>query len=103
MRLGVVEHGGRGQAIHDDETLARYVESLAAYPVYKGMQAEGLDWAECFTDAARARRDKSTIVRLSQAGDATGVTRIHASSSANVAAPSMGPRAVTWRLPAALA
>jgi histidinol phosphatase-like PHP family hydrolase len=57
VTLGVVEHGGRGQTIGDDEALARYVETLEAYPVYKGMQAEGLDWAQCFSETARARLD----------------------------------------------
>ena len=55
--LGMVEHGGRGQALHDDETLTRYVHELAPYPVYKGMQAEGLDWAACFSEAALAGLD----------------------------------------------
>lgn len=57
VTLGVVEHGGRGQAISDDESLARYVASLEGYPVYKGMQAEGLDWADCFSEEARAGLD----------------------------------------------
>jgi hypothetical protein len=52
VTLGVVEHGGRGQTIGDDEAMARYVTELAPYPVYKGIQAEGLDWAACFSEAA---------------------------------------------------
>lgn len=57
VTLGVVEHGGRGQAIEDDDALVRYVDELAAYPVYRGIQAEGLDWAACFSEAALARLD----------------------------------------------
>ena len=57
VMLGIVEHGGRGQAIGDDDSLIRYVEELEAYPVYKGIQAEGLDWAECFSEAALSRLD----------------------------------------------
>jgi len=57
VTLGVVEHGGRGQAIRDDKTLDSYVESLEGSPVYKGMQAEGLDWPACFTVEAVARLD----------------------------------------------
>lgn len=52
--LGVVEHGGRGEALHDDATLRRYVEEMAPYPVYVGMQAEGLDWDHCFSESVRA-------------------------------------------------
>jgi hypothetical protein len=57
VTLGVVEHGGRGETIDDDGSLARYVEALEGHPVYVGMQAEGLDWAECFSKAALARLD----------------------------------------------
>jgi histidinol phosphatase-like PHP family hydrolase len=57
VRLGVVEHGGRGEALHDDGTLRRYVAEMAPHPVYVGIQAEGLDWDRCFSDAARAELD----------------------------------------------
>jgi histidinol phosphatase-like PHP family hydrolase len=57
VTLGVVDHGGRGQVLDGDEALARYVGELEEYPVYKGMQAEGLDWTECFTPRALARLD----------------------------------------------
>jgi histidinol phosphatase-like PHP family hydrolase len=57
VRLGVVEHGGRGEALHDDETLRRYVEETAPYPVYVGIQAEGMDWDRCFSESARAGLD----------------------------------------------
>jgi len=57
VTLGVVEHGGHGQALHDDDSLLRYVDSMEGSPVYKGMQAEGLDWTSCFTVEAVARLD----------------------------------------------
>lgn len=57
VRLGVVEHGGRGQPLHDDHSLRRYVEEMALHPVYVGIQAEGLDWDECFSAAARGELD----------------------------------------------
>jgi len=57
VKLGIVEHGGRGQEIGDDDALMRYVESLEAYPVHKGMQAEGLDWMVCFSKEAISRLD----------------------------------------------
>ena len=49
VTLGIVEHGGHGQLIDSDNALLRYIERLQEYPVYKGIQAEGLDWAECFS------------------------------------------------------
>ena len=48
-KVGIVEHAGFGQSIGDDKALKRYVEKLAPYPVYKGIQAEGRDWPNAFT------------------------------------------------------
>jgi histidinol phosphatase-like PHP family hydrolase len=52
-----VEHGGHGEPLHDDETLRCYVEEMASYPVYVGIQAEGLDWDDCFSERARGELD----------------------------------------------
>jgi histidinol phosphatase-like PHP family hydrolase len=57
VTLGVVEHGGRGQPIDDDASMDRYVQELAPYKVYRGIQAEGLDWAACFSEDALAGLD----------------------------------------------
>jgi histidinol phosphatase-like PHP family hydrolase len=57
VKLGVVEHGGHGQPLDNDEALRRYVAKLAGYPVYKGMQAEGLDWMKCFSKEVVAQLD----------------------------------------------
>lgn len=57
VAFGVVEHGGKGQALHDDATLLRYVEALEGRAEHAGMQAEGLDWMECFSADAVARLD----------------------------------------------
>jgi hypothetical protein len=57
VKLGIVEHAGAGQRIGDDEALSRYVEMLDPYPVYKGIQAEGQDWAADFSPSALARLD----------------------------------------------
>jgi hypothetical protein len=57
VRFGIVEHGGYGQPIADDEALTRYVQSLQPHPVFKGIQAEGLDWMECFTEPCFAQLD----------------------------------------------
>jgi len=57
VKLGVVEHGGFDQPIRNDEDLKRYIATLAAQPVYKGMQAEGLDWMKCFSKEVVAQLD----------------------------------------------
>jgi len=49
VTLGIVEHGGRGWLIDSDNALLRYIEGLEEYPVYRGIQAEGVDWAACFS------------------------------------------------------
>lgn len=57
VAFGLVEHGGRGRALHDDASLLGYVDTLAGRAAYTGMQAEGLDWMECFSAEAVARLD----------------------------------------------
>lgn len=57
VAFGLVEHGGRGQALGDDASLGRYVEALQGKAALIGMQAEGLDWMACFSAAAVARLD----------------------------------------------
>lgn len=56
-KIGVVEHAGFGQAISNDEDLIRYVERLASFPVYKGIQAEGRDWPQAFSEEALTHLD----------------------------------------------
>lgn len=55
--IGIVEHGGVGQVLSDDEALLRYVETLRDQAVYVGMQAEGADWMGCFSAGAVAQLD----------------------------------------------
>jgi len=57
VRFGLVEHGGRGQALHDDASLLEYIRRLEGQAALIGMQAEGLDWMGCFSTAAVARLD----------------------------------------------
>jgi len=62
VKFGIVEHGGktvhryRGLLSSDDD-LKRYLAKLDGKPVYKGIQAEGLDWMECFSKPMIARLD----------------------------------------------
>ena len=57
VTFGIVEHGGPGQTVGDDEALRRYVRSLDPHPVRKGLQAEGLDWMTCFSKEALPQLD----------------------------------------------
>jgi len=57
VRFGIVEHGGCGQTLSDDEDLRRYIKKLEDHDVFKGMQAEGRDWMKRFSGEAVARLD----------------------------------------------
>jgi len=57
VAFGLVEHGGVGQALRDDASLAAYVQRLEGCAGYTGMQAEGLDWMACFSPDVVARLD----------------------------------------------
>jgi histidinol phosphatase-like PHP family hydrolase len=56
-KLGIVEHGGFSQPLSSDDTLISYIKMLSEFPVYKGIQAEGLDWMRCFSKEAVAKLD----------------------------------------------
>jgi histidinol phosphatase-like PHP family hydrolase len=63
VRFGVVEHAGnrndhryRGLLANDDD-LSRYLQRLEGKPCLKGIQAEGLDWMQCFSPRMVARLD----------------------------------------------
>jgi len=62
VRFGVVEHAGTKENIYpvvlsNDEELGRYLAMLEGKPVFKGVQAEWIDWPSCFSPAMLARLD----------------------------------------------
>jgi histidinol phosphatase-like PHP family hydrolase len=62
VKFGIVEHAGTKEnrypnLISDDEGMKRYVAMLAGKPVYRGIQAEGLDWPTCFSKEVVAQLD----------------------------------------------
>jgi len=62
VRFGIVEHAGRPELgyrgmLTRDEDLRRYLDMLAGKPVYRGIQAEGLDWMDCFSPRLVAELD----------------------------------------------
>ncbi len=57
VKLGIVEHGGFGEAIGSDSDLKRHIQRLSALPVYKGIQAEGHNWMNCFSKEAVCELD----------------------------------------------
>ncbi len=62
VTFGVVEHAGTKEnkypvVLSNDEELGRYLAMLEGKGVYRGVQAEWLDWATCFSTKALARLD----------------------------------------------
>jgi histidinol phosphatase-like PHP family hydrolase len=62
IQLGIVEHAGTKEnqypvVLSNDEELGAYLAMLEGKPVYKGVQAEWIDWAGCFSPEALARLD----------------------------------------------
>jgi len=54
VKFGIVEHAGTKEnrypgLLSSDEDLKRYIAMLEGKPVFKGVQAEGLDWPTCFS------------------------------------------------------
>lgn len=62
VKFGIVEHAGRKEnkypiILSSDEELRQYIASLEGKPVYKGVQAEWLDWMTCFSKEVVAQLD----------------------------------------------
>jgi hypothetical protein len=57
VRFGVLGEGGCAGDIHDDKTLAAFLDSLEGLPVWRGLQVYGFDWANCLSRANRERLD----------------------------------------------
>lgn len=62
VKLGIVEHAGTKEnkypvVLSNDDELLKYVRMLEGKPVFKGLQAEWIDWAKCFSAEALAKLD----------------------------------------------
>ena len=62
VTFGIVEHAGTTEnkypvVLSNDEELGRYLAMLEGRPVYRGVQAEWLDWSSCFSPKTLARLD----------------------------------------------
>jgi hypothetical protein len=57
VKLGLLQHGGVKQAMSNDDQLRAWVRSLEGKPVFKGMQAEGVNWMSAFSKRAVAELD----------------------------------------------
>jgi len=60
--FGIVEHAGAKEndypvMLSNDEELKRYLQMLEDKPVYRGVQAEWIDWSSCFSKKMLARLD----------------------------------------------
>ena len=62
VKFGILEHAGKKENLYrniltNDQELEQWIAKLEGKPVYKGIQAEWLDWMTCFSKAAVARLD----------------------------------------------
>jgi len=62
VKFGIVEHAGTREnkypiILSNDRELKDYIASLEGKPVYKGIQAEWLDWTTCFSKEVVAQLD----------------------------------------------
>jgi len=62
VKFGIVEHAGTKEneyptVLSNDAELGRYLAMLEGKPVYRGIQAEWIDWAGCFSREMLARLD----------------------------------------------
>jgi len=62
VKFGIVEHAGTKEnkypvVLSNDAELSAYIASLEGKPVYKGIQAEWIDWMSCFSRDVLARLD----------------------------------------------
>lgn len=57
VHLGVLGEGGCRGEIHDDTTLAAFIDSLTDQPVWRGLQVYGFEWRNCLSKANLDRLD----------------------------------------------
>jgi histidinol phosphatase-like PHP family hydrolase len=62
VKFGIVEHAGTKEndypiVLSNDEELNRYLDMLAGKPVFRGVQAEWIDWTSGFSTKALAKLD----------------------------------------------
>jgi histidinol phosphatase-like PHP family hydrolase len=62
VKFGIVEHAGTKEnkypvVLSNDAELQRYLAMLEGKPVYKGVQAEWIDWMGCFSPAVLGQLD----------------------------------------------
>ncbi len=57
VKLGLAQHGGCHDPMNNDAELRKYLSGVVSQPVFKGMQADGDDWMNCFSKEAVAELD----------------------------------------------
>lgn len=62
VKFGIVEHAGTKENVYptvlgNDTELSAYLDKLEGQPVFKGVQAEWIDWMGCFSKKVLARLD----------------------------------------------
>ncbi|MGE5644600.1 MAG: hypothetical protein ACM336_02290 [Acidobacteriota bacterium] len=57
VKFGVLAEGGCAGEIHDDATLAAFLDKFQGQPVYRGLQVYGFEWRKCLSKDNLARLD----------------------------------------------
>jgi hypothetical protein len=57
VRLGILGEGGCAGEIHDDRTLAVFLDRVSDQPVWRGLQVYGFEWQRCLSKANLDRLD----------------------------------------------
>jgi hypothetical protein len=57
VRFGILAEGGCRGDIHDNATLAAFLDSVKGLPVYSGLQVYGFDWPQCLSKENLSRLD----------------------------------------------
>ena len=62
VKLGLVQHAGvkddpSSERVSNDDELKVWIQSLEGKPLFKGIQAEGMNWMSAFSKAAVAKLD----------------------------------------------
>jgi histidinol phosphatase-like PHP family hydrolase len=57
VKVGIAEHGGTFEGAKTDEDLLKFLKRWEKYPVYRGMQGDGLTWPKMFSKEVLAKLD----------------------------------------------
>ncbi len=57
VHFGVLGEGGCSGEIHDDKTLAAFIQGMDGQPMWRGMQVYGFEWRKCLSSELLGKLD----------------------------------------------